>query len=340
MTALIDAVLRLLLGLMPVMCFLIALMLLDSFKLVRRKELAFLIAAGGLAAVASLFANRFLGELLEIDRDTLTRYLAPMIEEILKSVVIVYLIARHRVAFLVDAAIIGFALGAGFAAVENIHYFLALGDRGVALWVIRGFGTALMHGSVTAIMAMISRQLVDAHGGPHPWVFLPGLGISVVLHSAFNHFLLSPTVATALILVVLPAFFVGVFHFSETRTKNWLGTGFDTDAELLETVRAGQISDSRIGEYLGDLRERFEPTTVADMLCLLTLRLELSIRAKGILLARQAGFAIPADPEMEGRFEELRFLEESIGKTGLLAMSPLFHFSDRDLWQYHMIGKE
>ena len=30
---------------------------------------------------------------------------------------------------------------------------------------------------------------------------------------------------------------------------------------------------------------------------------------------------------------------EDSGRTGLLAMAPLFHFSDRDLWQYHMIGK-
>ena len=75
------------------------------------------------------------------------------------------------------------------------------------------------------------------------------------------------------------------------------------------------------------------------MVCLLRLRLELSIRAKGILLARQAGFDVPPDPDMEGRFAELRFLEHGIGRTGLLAMSPLFHFSDRDLWQYHMIGK-
>ena len=42
---------------------------------------------------------------------------------------------------------------------------------------------------------------------------------------------------------------------------------------------------------------------------------------------------------MNGRFEELRYLEDAIGGTGLLALSPLFHFSDRDLSQYHMIGK-
>jgi hypothetical protein len=276
---------------------------------------------------------------LGLDGTTLVRYVAPVVEEMLKSAVIVYLISRHRVAFLVDAAIIGFAVGAGFAAVENIHYFVALHENAVAMWVVRGFGTALMHGSVSAIMAIISKQLVERHGGPHLWIFLPGFALAVVLHSGFNHFFIAPTVTTVLILVVLPVFFVGVFHFSETRTREWLGTGFDTDAELLEIVTAGRASDSRIGSYLAELRERFPPPTLVDMVCLLRLRLELSIRAKGILLARQAGFEVPPDPDMEGRFEELRFLEQSVGRTGLLALSPLFHFSDRDLWQYHMIAK-
>ena len=330
---------RILIGLLPVFAFLLALILLDSFKLVKLRTVAGLIVAGGLAAVASLIVNRQLGIALDLDITILARYVAPVVEEILKGAVIVYLVARHRVAFLVDAAIIGFAVGAGFAAVENMHYFVALEVDSVALWIVRGFGTALMHGSVSAMLAIISKQLVDTRGGPHPWVFLPGLVLATVLHSAFNHFFIAPTLSTVLILVVLPAFFVAVFHFSETRTREWLGTGFDTDAELLESITAGHAADSRIGTYLDDLRQRFPPPTVVDMVCLLRLRLELSIRAKGILLARQSGFEVPPDPDMEGRFAELHFLEHSIGRTGLLAMSPLFHFSDRDLWQYHMIGK-
>ncbi len=330
---------RILIGLLPVFAFLLALILLDSFKLVKLRTVASLIVTGGVAAVASLFVNRQLGIVFDLDLATLTRYVAPVTEEILKSAVIVYLIARHRVAFLVDAAIIGFAVGAGFAAIENIHYFVALGDDSVALWIVRGFGTSLMHGSVSAMVAIISKQLVDTRGGPRPWVFLPGLALATVLHSGFNHFFIAPTVTTVLILVVLPLFFVAVFHFSESRTREWLGTGFDTDAQLLEMISAGRASDSRIGAYLGELRKRLPLSTVVDMLCLLRLRLELSIRAKGILLARQAGFEVPPDPDMEGRFAELHFLEHSIGRTGLLAMSPLFHFSDRDLWQYHMIAK-
>lgn len=336
----VHAGLRIALGLLPVFSFLIALMLLDSFKLVRLRTVALVIMAGGLTAVVSLFVNQFVAASTGVGDITLARYVAPLVEELLKGTVIVVLIARHRIAFLVDAAILGFSVGAGFAAVENLHYFVVLDDPNIALWIVRGFGTALMHGSVTAIMAIISRQLTDTRDGFHPLLFLPGLSLAVVLHSLFNHFFVTPTVSTAVLLVALPAFFVVVFQISERRTRDWLGTGFDTDAELLAVIASGGVSDSRIGAYLQELRERFPPTTVVDMVCLLRLRLELSIRAKGILLARQAGFEVPADPDMEGRFNELLYLEDTIGRTGLLALSPLFHFSDRDLCQYHIIGKK
>ena len=38
-----------------------------------------------------------------------------------------------------------------------MHYFLVLGSRGAGLWLVRGFGTALMHGSVTAVMAILAK---------------------------------------------------------------------------------------------------------------------------------------------------------------------------------------
>lgn len=332
--------LRIALSLLPVFSFLIALMLLDSFKLVRLRTVSLIIVTGGAAAVASLFVNNFIEASAGVDPMTLSRYIAPVVEELLKGAVIIVLFARHRIAFLVDAAILGFAVGAGFAAIENLHYVVVLDDPNLALWIVRGFGTALMHGSVTATMAIIARQFLDQRDSFQLVIFVPALALAVALHSMFNHFFVAPTVSTALLLVAMPAFFVIVFHVSELRTREWLGTGFDTDAELLNVITSGEASESRIGAYLQELRARFPPTTVVDMICLLRLRLELSIRAKGILLARQAGFEVPADPDMEGRFVELRYLEDTIGRTGLLALSPLFHFSDRDLWQYHMIGKK
>lgn len=330
---------RILLGLLPVFSFLVVLILLDSYKLVRPQWVVRLIAAGALAAVASLSLNGVILDHTGIDEGRLVRIIAPAVEELLKGAVIILLILRRRIGFLVDAAIFGFAVGAGFALVENPSYFLILEDRSLALWVVRGFGTAVMHGGVTAIFAMISKTLADRAGGARWWVFLPGFLAASTLHSIFNHFFFSPYLSTALILVVLPVFFIAVFALSERRTRDWLGVGFDTDAELLELIGGGRISENRIGRYLEELRERFPAATVADMLCLVRLRAELSIRAKGVLLAREAGFTLPPDPEMEDRLAEIEYLEHEIGPTGLLSLHPVRHMSDREIWQINALAR-
>ncbi len=327
----------LLLGLLPVFCFLISLILLDSYKLVPLHRVAQLIAAGGLAAVVSLFVNRTLVESTLLGGTTLVHWGAPAVEELLKGAVIAVLFLRRRIGFQVDAAISGFAVGAGFAALENLYTFLTLADPSVPLWVVRGFGTAVMHGSVTAIMAMVCKLMVDRRGSPRPWILLVGWLSAAALHSLFNRFLFSPNLSTILMLTVMPGLFVGVFQLSELRTRDWLGAGFDTDAELLEIIGSGKVGESHVGMYLRELEGRFPPTTVADMVCLLRLRVELSIRAKGLLLARKEGFNLPRDPEMKARFAELEYLEHEIGTTGLLALKPVFHMSDRDLWQYHSL---
>lgn len=328
------------LGLLPVLVFLIALISLDSFKLVRLRTVLLLLAVGGIAAGVSLPVNGLVKELLGIDGATLARYAAPIVEETLKGAVVLYLILRRRVGFLVDAAIVGFAVGAGFATIENIHYLTVLEQSRMSVWLVRGFGTAIMHGSVTASMAIITRYRADRVGRTSPSTYLPGWLLAVAIHSGFNHFILAPDLATLLLLAVLPVVFVQVFRISEAKTREWLGTGFDTDSELLQIINEGKVSESRVGEYVRSIQNRFSPTTVADMICLLRLRLELSIRAKGILILRKAGVTPQPDPEVRGKFTELRYLEKAIGPTGLAALHPILHFSDRDLWQYHLLERE
>ena len=63
----------------------------------------------------------------------------------------------------------------------------------------------------------------------------------------------------------------------------------------------------------------------------------MTIRAKGILLMREAGFAAPVESEIKEKFTELKYLEKSIGKTGKLAILPLIHTNSRELWQIYMV---
>jgi hypothetical protein len=78
---------------------------------------------------------------------------------------------------------------------------------------------------------------------------------------------------------------------------------------------------------------------VADMLCLLRLELELSVQAKAMLLAREAGVDVPVDSDLESSLAEREYLERSIGTVGLLALKPLQVTSYRDTWHRHVLKR-
>jgi RsiW-degrading membrane proteinase PrsW (M82 family) len=335
----VTTVLGVAVSILPVFLFLAALVLIDSYKLVALRAILLSVAAGVAAALAGYAVNVVLRPALGLDFTRYSLYGAPVVEETLKAVFVVYLLQRNKVGFVVDAAIHGFGIGTGFAFAENLYYLQASPDAAVWTWIVRGFGTAIMHGGTTAIVAMVSKTLHDRSAGLRLHLLLPGIGLAVVLHSLYNHFLLHPLLATALIVLVVPYLTVAVFQRSERGTKAWVGTGFDTDLELLRVVRSGQVAETPVGRYLTTLRHRFAPEVIVDMMCLLRLRAELAVRAKAVLMMREAGFDAPPDPALKDTFEELRYLERSIGKTGLRALHPFLDTSTRDLWQMHMLSE-
>jgi RsiW-degrading membrane proteinase PrsW (M82 family) len=327
-----------LLGLAPVAAFLGALVLLDSYKLVRLGAVLAVVACGMALALAAYVANTFLLDVLPIGFDAYTRYVAPFVEEALKAIVIVTLVRTHRLGFLVDAAIVGFAAGTGFAMVENLFYLRIAPDAPLGTWLVRGFGTAIMHGGTTAVLGVMAMGLLERTRALAIAV-LPGFAIAVALHSAFNHFFFSPFVSTAGIAVVLPLVLSLVFARSETAVGNWLGKGFDADAQMLALIESGKFSDSPVGRYLGELKDKFQGPIVADLLCYLRLYTELALRAKGVLMMRENGFEVAVDAATREKFTEMRYLEKSIGRTGILALQPMLHMSHKELWQLYMLGK-
>jgi RsiW-degrading membrane proteinase PrsW (M82 family) len=326
-------------GLLPVILFLIGLIYLDSYKLVGLKPLLATICTGCVIAGMSYLVNITLVRGAGLDLTLFTRYVAPFVEETLKALVIVYLIRSNRVGFLVDAAIVGFAVGAGFAVVENVYYMTELPDARPIVWVVRGCGTAIMHGGTTAIFAVISKTLEERAEQKGVRLFVPGFMAALFLHSIYNHFFLQPVFSTLIVLIGLPPLLLTIFWYSEQSLMKWLDVGFDAATELLELIHSGEFSESKVGRYLRSLRQNFRGEIVADMLCYLRLYLELSLRAKGELMMRQQGFKAEPEPDIREKLEELGFLERSIGRTGRLAMRPVLKVRSRDLWQLYMLGK-
>lgn len=324
-------------ALLPVVVFLAILFLMDSFKLVRIGTVAMAVGAGVASAFVATALYAPIADGAGITPAAFSRYVAPVTEETLKAVFIVILLKRGRVGFLVDGAILGFAVGTGFALVENLEYLRDATHAGVMFWVARGFGTAVLHGATTAVFAMLAKGLSDRHAGREALTLAAAWAVPVAVHSVFNHFLLPPLITTLLLLVLLPLGMSFVFARSERATHEWVGEGLDLDVELLNLVTSSSFGGTRLGGYLRELTSRFPGPVVADMFCLLRVELELAIRAKGLLMARQAGLEVPADSGLKARLLELRYLKASIGKTGMLALSPLLMTTDRDDWHRFLL---
>ena len=327
-------------SILPVFVFLASLVVLDSYKLVRFRSIVLAIVVGCLAAALSFIVNTWIQNTTGVDSGLYRRYGSPFVEEFLKSLFLIYLIRKGRVGFMVDAAIFGFAIGAGFALVENAYYVEALHDSNLLIWIIRGFGPAIMHGGATAILGIIFKNVSDRPSSGRNAGYFAGFLIAVCVHSFYNHFFFGPVKSTLMIIVLLPVVMITVFRRSENSMRQWLRVGFDSDQELLEMLMSGKLLETPVGAYLGSLRSKFQPEVVVDMICYLRIHVELSIEAKGILLMRQSGFELPPDPSVKEKFAELRSLAKNIGQTGKLALLPFLHTSDRELWQLHMLSAD
>ena len=325
------------LALVPVLLLLAMLQLMDSFKLVRLRVILVAIGYGAVAALYCLPLHDWLLGTLDIPMTMFTRYVAPVTEELAKSVFIVLMLWQRRIAFLVDAAVLGFAVGTGFALVENVDYLRHLPQASLTLWLVRGLGTAVLHGATTAIFAIVARTLADRWGGRKRLGIVPGLALGMAIHSAFNHLLLPPLAMALLLLAVLPIAMMVVFQRSEKATREWVGGGLDLDVELLDLLRSEAFAFTRFGQYLQELRSRFDGLVVADMFCLLRLELELSVQAKAMLMARERGVEIPVTDDLHAALQEIDYLKASIGTIGRLALQPLQVSSDRDRWHRYVL---
>jgi hypothetical protein len=233
---------------------------------------------------------------------------------------------------MIDAAIYGFAAGAGFALAENIFYLYTINDPNLLIWIIRGLGTSIMHGGCTALFALI---LVGAKSRNSLQIvhFFLAIAVAYVIHSIFNHFYITPIVQTAGIVLILPVLFIAIFNLNEKQLQNWLEIEFANEVELLNMINKGQFRNTKAGEYLASLKTKFKGEVMLDMYCFISLYLELSIKAKRNIMLKESGFEAIVEPDLQDKLYELRQLRKQIGKTAEITLSPLIKLNYRSLWK-------
>lgn len=334
-----DLLIKAFIALAPVVLLLVVFDRLDAFNLISAREIAILLGVGGAAAAFSFFANLRVMDGFPIGFSAFTRYISPIIEESLKGAPIIYLFARNRLGFKVDAAIAGFAVGAGFSVIENVWYLFTITEANVTAWLVRGFGTAIMHGGATAIFAIVSHEMTErqaeasaAHYRFNPLLFAPGLAIAMVVHSLFNHFPAQPLVIMALTLLLAPATIFLALIRSDHATQQWLAADKAAHEQMLADIRAGHFAETPRGQAIATIADRLGDHA-GDARSYVELKTELVLRAEELIHAAQSGQAIaPTDQDKE-KFVALDALEHRLGPITLAALAAPLGFTRNDLWE-------
>ncbi|HRY34091.1 MAG TPA: PrsW family glutamic-type intramembrane protease [Bacteroidales bacterium] len=325
-----------LISLLPVAAFVVFLVFADSFKLISAKTLLICVAWGILAAYLAERLNLAISGHLNLTFSDYARYVAPLVEEPLKLMMLLLLIRYGRIGFLIDAAIYGFTVGAVFAVYENITYYNDPGTDNPMVLIIRGFGTSLMHGGCTTLGAMLLIRTQDTIR-IRMLPLIQALLIALFIHSLYNHFIISPVGSTILIVLILPPALMIVFNRHERRIRQWMEMELFSEVQLLKMIREGNIGQSRPGQFIAKLKGSFSAETIVDMLCYIELYTALSVKAKSRLLLAEAGLPYQKDPETGSSLVELKALGKRIGRTGLMALSPVLRLNQRDIWKLTLL---
>lgn len=332
-------VLKIFICLSPVFLLLLLFLFLDSFRLVNKKILIACLGWGILSAVLSFFTNTFLIREYGLSFDLFSGYIAPVVEELLKMALILVLIKANKIGFMIDGAIYGFTIGAAFSFAENIFYLInyAAGEPNLMVWITRGFGTAVMHGGTTAVLAILVISSLNRQNYMGIALFT-GIVTAVIIHAVFNALTEWPVFATMFILIIIPLALVLSFQFNENAIRKWLEMEFDTEVSMLTMIRKGKFSETRTGKFLLSIRSHFPAEVVFDLYCFITLYTELSIKAKSLMMLKENDFEVPPDPDIQDKLKELKSLRKQIGNAGYLAISPVLRMNRKDLWKLSLLA--
>lgn len=304
---------------LPIVMYLFVLMVMDGFALARWSMVIKCTAIG----VAACLLLWLLAKTVSFSIGDFS--LMPLLEELLKGALLVYLVLGKRIRFMAEAIIYGAAIGGGFALLENIIYMCAAPDMHIATAIVRGLGSAVAHIGCTGLVACM---LVLLANGKKTWLMVAASFIPSVLIHFLHNGISVPTIYKMAVMIVMFLFMFRLFfQIGNSKVYNWIDHSVSYDIQTLSAIRRGEFSMTKAGEYLLGIKSQFMPEVFFDMLCYVQTYLEIKIEKQSLMLLYDSGFSdAGADKIHEKHNEkkiELEALKKNIGKTGMSVLSPL-----------------
>jgi RsiW-degrading membrane proteinase PrsW (M82 family) len=212
--------------------------------------------------------------------------IAPMVEELVKLLILPYISRRPEFTYFVDGAIYGFAIGIGFAVVEN---FVNLSTNPAALLpiaVTRVLTVNLMHGAATGLVgAAVGRARFRSHAGRRLGI-LGGWAVAVILHAIYNgvtqSWMLTQgwQIGTCVVIGLTGFYLIArIIRLGLREQKQWIADTLDRRVGVTGSeVRAAQSYD-KLEELLEPITMQF-PQKTEQIMALVLRQAQLGIKRK------------------------------------------------------------
>ena len=337
-------------SLIPIIVYIIFIYKIDHFALISIKRLLLLALIGMLTALACF------GLFLLTDRvisGVCADVVHPVIEELVKSIPLLILAFRKRIAFFIDSVICGAAVGGGFSFLENIFY-LVLGDSvDLSTGLFRGLEVALIHMGCSAIIAagmMMAVRQIERKRSRMPMstndiikttaLFV----VALAFHIFHNTFQFTPIMQFVWVLSVMIGMIAVVYFYDIDMTHRWLDKGLDMQINLLRSIEGGHLLNTPTGTFLESVKESFPPNVYFDIICYVRLQIELSVAAKTRFMLHEVGMDEPLEANKKelymSQFVELSELEKNIGPSAKMTIAPIVKLSPADTQALNNLLKE
>lgn len=191
-----------LVALVPLLAVTLILGWIDRWAPLRwRYKILGLIWGGGIAAGAAIVVNTGLYTDALLSSGDLAHatflasvVVAPLSEEAFKGIgaVLVLLLARGRLSSPLSGMALGGLVGAGFAYLENLQYFLEAMNQGSTVFgftvFARGVMSPFIHPMATSLTALAAASALLRPPGPWGWLWriALGLGGAITVHALWN----------------------------------------------------------------------------------------------------------------------------------------------------------
>ncbi len=267
-------------------------------------------------------------------RDQVVRIAAPFIEEVLKSLILIYLVQRADFNYVVDGAIYGFGAGIGFAIIENYEYVTGHPEIALSVAIARVFSTNLVHATASGVIgtALAFRRGDSTWRG---WLFLlGGFVISILFHMGFNTMV---SAGTFLIFAIVVGFIgVGIIYFTIKRgmnvQKTWVVEKLDDINRVTKNEVKALSTIEKLDELLKPIAIQFGNEKVGKVKEMLRKQAEIGIKLKLLDSTPSESKRNEIDKVINDLRNDMEILRKEIGSYCMMFVRTVYMDNEIKIW--------